>query len=535
MSKQYKISEKVYSQNLRAEIHRAARSNPDDLELQNLLELLRSDLSEQSLIKLSKNENFIIPSSETENIEVLARINDLKFILGGKDKKSNIKNAVTLYQKLFDETDELHFFTRSIDLVRKAKSLFLPEMSGFEKKILDIFGKLTSSYYRLLLINSSDFLIMEVSKQLLINKSLDFLEKDFNENEYNSARKYIQILNKLGHYDNNALKVQNAISMEKEGDSTASKKEPGVYYPTILQAYTDALRELKSTPGNDDLKDRLNSKIKIEQKEYYNILKNSGINIESKFDIPKMLEELEVVDFNTGFSTLFQIPIIEQKMIDSSFEQKNKTFFGQFFKDYIHITNKGTVSGIADEEKYNNNLTRNYHRMITIGLINEIKSIMDSYEKISRKVVSEFILSANSPFIPKGREHFFVEGIYSGFQNNYISSSHLLIPQIENSLKNIVEMNGRNTVRLADDIQNDNTLGAILKSDNPDKMLNGLCNEDLILELQSFLLDGNSVNFRNRICHGLIEPAEIDFYGIYLWWLTLRMVFHTKELFSIPE
>ena len=96
-------------------------------------------------------------------------------------------------------------------------------------------------------------------------------------------------------------------------------------------------------------------------------------------------------------------------------------------------------------------------------------------------------------------------------------------------------MNGRNTVRLADDIQNDNTLGAILKSDNPDKMLNGLCNEDLILELQSFLLDGNSVNFRNRICHGLIEPAEIDFYGIYLWWLTLKMVFHTKELFSIPE
>ncbi|WP_123873016.1 DUF4209 domain-containing protein, partial [Chryseobacterium contaminans] len=124
---------------------------------------------------------------------------------------------------------------------------------------------------------------------------------------------------------------------------------------------------------------------------------------------------------------------------------------------------------------------------------------------------------------------------YNGFQNNFILASHLLIPQIENSLKSIIESNNRNTILLSEDIQNDNTLGGILSTKENGKMLDGICEKNLLLELNSFLIDGNSVNFRNKISHGLISPLEINYYGIYLWWLSLKMIVQAEEYFKIDK
>lgn len=193
------------------------------------------------------------------------------------------------------------------------------------------------------------------------------------------------------------------------------------------------------------------------------------------------------------------------------------------------------MGGISNEKEYYNNIIRDYYRKLSIGLIAEIKSIMDGFENLSKELLSELILSTNSSFIPEGREIFFIEGLYNGFENNFIVSSHILIPQIENSLKHIIEINGRNTTRLTDEIQNDNTLGSILSVDQKGKMLDDICDRDLLTELNNFLIDGSGVNFRNRICHGLISKTEVEYYGIYLWWLTLKMLFNTKQFFSQPN
>ncbi|HAD78865.1 MAG TPA: hypothetical protein DCF99_04915 [Flavobacteriaceae bacterium] len=191
---------------------------------------------------------------------------------------------------------------------------------------------------------------------------------------------------------------------------------------------------------------------------------------------------------------------------------------------------------IANEQQFYENQNRDYSRGIVINVIREIKSLMDiNHQEISKDVIAMMILKCESIFIPEERVGFFIEGIYQGFQNNFSLASHILIPQIENSLKYIIELNGRNTIKLAEDIQNDNTLGSILNKEKYNKMLDGICDPDIILELNNFLCDGNSVNFRNKICHGLISPFETEYYGIYLWWITLKMIKQTEKYFKIPN
>jgi len=227
-----------------------------------------------------------------------------------------------------------------------------------------------------------------------------------------------------------------------------------------------------------------------------------------------------------------QFPIIETKMLSTINEESDKkTFLDQFFASYVHITNKGTVSGISDQAGYNLNFLRTQYRGTIISILKEIKYIMDFDQQISKDLVSAMVEKCESPFIPNDRAYFFIEGLYYGFQNNFVLASHILIPQIENSLKTFIEKNGRNTIKLTEEIQNDNTMGSILNIDENNKMLDGICDRDLLLELNSFLVDGNSINFRNRICHGLISPFETDYYGIYLWWLTLKMVKQTDKYF----
>jgi hypothetical protein len=266
------------------------------------------------------------------------------------------------------------------------------------------------------------------------------------------------------------------------------------------------------------------------------MLKKVGIQVQSELNIPELVASQNIEDFKSGFNFLLQLPIIETEELESINKKESKSsLFGQFFKDYVSITNKGTVSGKSNEEDFYLNLSKDYYRNSIVKTIREVKSIMDFDEQISKDLISSMVHNCKSLFISKEREHFFIEGIYYGFQNNFILASHILIPQIENSLKSLIELSGRNTTKNTEEIQNDNTLGSILSVTENGKMLDKICDKNLLLELNAYLVDGNSVNFRNRICHGLISPLEVDYYGIYLWWLTLKMVMQTDIYFKIPK
>jgi len=532
----YEIPRDKFSNKLRTDLLKASRNNTANKELFNLLKLINCELTDVSFKELLEDNNFCVPKIQTENIEILARINDVKFILEDNNKLNCIQKSVEFYIEIYEQINDLNYLIRALELVRKVKSIFKQKLPQLEEKILQIFSVLKTSHYQLRLIDSALFLMQKASYKILADSFLIQLNKSYEKNDYSDVQNYIIVLNKLGHFNNNESKIQIALCLEKKADFYVSQKEANTYYPNILTNYTEALKEVKGIPINEEFKTRLQQKIKTEQRIYFEMLTKIGVQNKSELNIPELVASQNIEDFKSGFNSLMQVSIINTDIFKSIEEKRDeKNFFGQFFKDFIHITNKGTVSGKSNEESYYLNLSRDYYRNATILMLREIKSIMDFDQQISKDLVAKMVISCESPFIPKEREHFFIEGIYCGFQNNYILASHILIPQIENSLKNLIELNGRNTTKLAEEIQNDNTLGSILSIDENNKMLDTICDRNLILELNNYLVDGNSVNFRNRLCHGLLSPFETDYYGIYLWWLTLKMVKQTDKYFTIPR
>lgn len=130
-------------------------------------------------------------------------------------------------------------------------------------------------------------------------------------------------------------------------------------------------------------------------------------------------------------------------------------------------------------------------------------------------------LVTNNPFVPMGREMLYARGLYAGLIGDFPVAAHLLIPQIEHSLRYVLQHQGVLTSSLdPQGIQDERNLNTTLYL--PETV--ELFGEDLVFDLQGLLVERFGSNLRNRMAHGLLDHAV--FYApqvAYLWWLTLRI------------
>jgi hypothetical protein len=162
--------------------------------------------------------------------------------------------------------------------------------------------------------------------------------------------------------------------------------------------------------------------------------------------------------------------------------------------------------------------------------------IQKSEEDKKIKEIGLLPLVLNSPFVPPGREKLFIKGLYAGLIGDFITSTHILIPQIENSVRYLLSNRGAITSGI------DNKNNGIQKEDNlnttlfPSKypQITSIFDEDTLFDLQGLLIEKSGSNLRNCMAHGLINDNEF-FSPIFscLWWVTLRLCFGVGIL--IPE
>lgn len=149
-------------------------------------------------------------------------------------------------------------------------------------------------------------------------------------------------------------------------------------------------------------------------------------------------------------------------------------------------------------------------------------------EEHKDKLTKEFLYEIVRYFgISKEHELLIVEGLYYGFNKDFIASTHVLIPQIENILREIlmsnkqtlylIEKNGKDVVKGINTILSEQYREILWKDISP----------NLYMEFKTLLDDEKGgLNLRNLLAHGLLQYDNFkSVYTIYLWWIIFRWFF----------
>jgi len=125
-------------------------------------------------------------------------------------------------------------------------------------------------------------------------------------------------------------------------------------------------------------------------------------------------------------------------------------------------------------------------------------------------------------FIPAGREQIFARGLHAGLSGDLLVAAHLLIPQLENSFRTILNRYGVLTSKIDNGIEREMYLQELL----PMPEFKRIFTEDLAFELRGLLVEQISSNLRHGLSHGLFDHEV--FYStevLYLWWVVLWLCF----------
>lgn len=138
-------------------------------------------------------------------------------------------------------------------------------------------------------------------------------------------------------------------------------------------------------------------------------------------------------------------------------------------------------------------------------------------------------LAAMSEFVPASRESIWARGLHAGMIGDFLTSAHVLVPQVEHSIRALLLRSGKVPVTWTKDgYEEAPDLNDVLRDPETEKVLG----KDLLFTFRSVFVNKIGGNFRNRLAHGLVETEE--FFGdtsIYAWWLLLKCV----VMFALPQ
>jgi len=157
--------------------------------------------------------------------------------------------------------------------------------------------------------------------------------------------------------------------------------------------------------------------------------------------------------------------------------------------------------------------------------------IAGQFEPVRRHLASRFsfverhfwAIVENSPFVPLGYESVFALGFSRMMQGDALSAAHLLLPQIENSVREVLIKAGKDPSIIQSDMsQEDRSLSSMLEHNRGD--LDQIFGSDLVLEIDLLFNSRLGPALRHDMAHGKINTN--DCFGAdvrYACWLIYRI------------
>lgn len=180
----------------------------------------------------------------------------------------------------------------------------------------------------------------------------------------------------------------------------------------------------------------------------------------------------------------------------------------------VEVGDEGLRHLIARHESFRRDLT-------VTGAIEPARRLINAEHPLHVRHLRP--LAEMSPFVPAGHEEFFALGFARFFGGDVISALHILVPQLENSLRYVLKQAAVDPSSIKNDMtQTNRTLSVMLEKDRA--TLEAIFGPAIVLEIENlFDFDGGPA-LRHQLAHGLLSAAACR-HGdaIYACWFVFRL------------
>ena len=177
-----------------------------------------------------------------------------------------------------------------------------------------------------------------------------------------------------------------------------------------------------------------------------------------------------------------------------------------------------------DELAIHHTIARNEHlrrQVVVSGLIEPARQLIHVEHPLEQR---DFLpLTVMSPFVPADRAELFSLAFARFFAGDFISALHILVPQLENSLRFILKQAGKEPSSIRSDMtQESRNLSVLLLKDR--KALVEVFGPAIVYETENLFDFRGGPAIRHRLAHGLVSGEAC--YGtdaIYACWFIYRL------------
>lgn len=334
------------------------------------------------------------------------------------------------------------------------------------------------------------------------------------------------------HEDQKAARVRVAETHEKEAEDLLAR--PGSGYLAAAYHLKLAVEAMRRIGGMGDRVGELHARLLDYEREGMKEMEISSVRVDasedarraearvSGKDLPKALLALAIIALPTDM-------VAFRKMIERQFEQ----FVGMGLMPTQMLNERGMTVGVTPStapegmggrqlqvlaEMHSQAAHEHYPRVVH-GFIEPAKRTILREHRLGPNDFFDFV--AHNPMVPAGREYVFARGLDAWVRGDMLVATHLLIPQLENSLRILVERaGGRTTTLNSEGLQQDRTLGSVLSAGE----LEDILGPNVMFDLRCLLIERFGANLRNLLSHGVASYADVySPAASYLCWLVLHL------------
>ena len=474
-----------------------------------------------------------------------ARIADILWTYSKPKNKKHSEIAIENYISMdvfddFFEPDVYVFWERAVMLAKQTKNSSLIEK--IKSKLLNEIDHPSTSwdFHLLKIIEIFDNTDLDKGLNHELAEKLLEKQKEFNhEKQFHIAEKYLESATKLFKKAGNAEDSYRSLAFlaqatENHGDyrKNESAMVANSFYKLALQRYREIPNLYRNTLQIDQKLDTVQDKI-----TQSGLLITDELQLIStkQMNISELQEQSinHVKDKQTAFESLLYFSGVSSCNFESIWKSTENninnspisSLFGatSVSLDGRKISSIPPLNGDNKDEVILKTAIKNFgihmHLAVEGCILPALEHIQKEHLFPKEFLIQLCILSA---IVPDKREILVANALYQGFGWDFRSAIHLLAPQVENIVRQLLKQNGLVTTHTDQDgIENEMGLSSLVNMEQAREILG----DDLWFELQAVFTDSLSANLRNEVGHGLLDDdTSNSLYSVYAWWMILRLV-----------